>query len=56
MTTPASPTTSAHETAVLDAPRPAVRPRLWPAIGLMAFYWIAWGVVTVFYPATFEQF
>jgi len=30
--------------------------RLWPAFVFVAAYWAAWAIVTVFYPATFEQF
>jgi outer membrane protein assembly factor BamB len=33
-----------------------VKPRLWPALILVAAYWILWAVMTVFYPATFIQF
>jgi outer membrane protein assembly factor BamB len=35
-------------------PRPA--PRLWPALALVAAYWVAFATVNVFFPATFTQF
>jgi outer membrane protein assembly factor BamB len=31
-------------------------PRLWPALLLIAAYWIAWGTVNLFCPGTFTQF
>jgi outer membrane protein assembly factor BamB len=39
--------------------KPAAPPRkvrLWPAFVFVAAYWAAWAFVTVFYPATFQQF
>ena len=44
---------------VAEKPKPAAlagQPRLWPAVIIAAAYWIAWAIVTVFYPGTFVQF
>jgi len=45
------------------APKPAPeqspanqQPRVWPALVLIAIYWLAWGSVTLFAPGTFTQF
>lgn len=35
---------------------PPAKVRLWPAFVFVGAYWAAWAIVTVFYPATFQQF
>jgi outer membrane protein assembly factor BamB len=51
-----SPTAPPANHAAAAAPSPFSRPRLWPALLLVAAYWIAWLIVNVFYSATFTQF
>jgi outer membrane protein assembly factor BamB len=43
-----------HTLAAPTVPRPL--PRLWPALALVTAYWLAWAIMTVFFPATFSQF
>ena len=47
-------TTLTHEAA--PSMRAASNLRVWPALILVAAYWMAYAVVTIFYPATFTQF
>ena len=50
------PYASPKQSTTLAKPGPEPRLRLWPAFVFVAAYWAAWAIVTVFYPATFEQF
>jgi outer membrane protein assembly factor BamB len=47
------PTADVPQKPLAEAPR---EPRLWPGLVLVAIYWIAWGIVTLFMAGTFTQF